>query len=162
MNFKSFSFSPLILQALDELEFHTLTPIQQAAIPVVRKGHDVLATAQTGTGKTAAFSLPIIQNIFEHTEQHPRALIIAPTRELAEQIANNCKQFAKYTDLNVVALFGGVNTAGQEEQLNAGCDILVATPGRLLSNTAAGTRRATSAARPRSSGFSGGSSAIAS
>ncbi|MFY8299201.1 DEAD/DEAH box helicase [Pseudoalteromonas sp. SS15] len=139
MNFKSFSFSPLILQALDELEFHTLTPIQQAAIPVVRKGHDVLATAQTGTGKTAAFSLPIIQNIFEHAEQHPRALIIAPTRELAEQIANNCKQFAKYTDLNVVALFGGVNTAGQEEQLNAGCDILVATPGRLLDHLRLGS-----------------------
>ena len=139
MNFKSFSFSPLILQALDELEFHTLTPIQQAAIPVVRKGHDVLATAQTGTGKTAAFSLPIIQNIFEHTENHPRALIIAPTRELAEQIANNCKQFAIHTDLNVVALFGGVNTAGQEAQLSEGCDILVATPGRLLDHLRLGS-----------------------
>ena len=139
MNFKSFSFSPLILQALDELEFHTLTPIQQAAIPVIRKGHDVLATAQTGTGKTAAFSLPIIQTLLVSSEHNPRALIIAPTRELAEQIAANCEHFSKFTNLRVVCLFGGVNTSGQEEQLSDGCDILVATPGRLLDHIRLGS-----------------------
>lgn len=138
MNFKSFSFSPLLLQALDELNFSTLTPIQQAAIPIVRKGHDVLATAQTGTGKTAAFSLPIIQKLIDaHTvtseqTKHPKALILAPTRELAEQIGKNCGEFSQYTELRTVSLFGGVNTAGQAEKLAQGADIVVATPGRLL------------------------------
>ncbi|MBD1583095.1 DEAD/DEAH box helicase [Pseudoalteromonas sp. S16_S37] len=133
MNFKSFSFSPLLLQALDELNFHTLTPIQQAAIPVVRKGHDVLATAQTGTGKTAAFALPIIQKLLdEEACGQPRALIVAPTRELAEQIALNCAAFCKHTELKTVALFGGVSPEGQAQLLAKGADIVVATPGRLL------------------------------
>ncbi|MBQ4847310.1 DEAD/DEAH box helicase [Pseudoalteromonas sp. MMG005] len=138
MNFKSFSFSPLLLQALDEINFLTLTPIQQAAIPVVRKGHDVLATAQTGTGKTAAFALPIIQKLLESkcaqqaTTKSPRALILAPTRELAEQIGRNCDEFTQYTDIKTVSLFGGVNTTGQADKLALGVDIVVATPGRLL------------------------------
>ncbi len=135
MNFKSFSFAPELIQALDELNYHTLTPIQRAAIPAVRKGKDVLASAQTGTGKTAAFALPIIQKLFESdssTTNAPSALVLAPTRELAEQIANNFKDFAKYTSLKVVSLFGGVNTAGQEIALKEGVDVVVATPGRLL------------------------------
>ncbi|OHU85379.1 MULTISPECIES: DEAD/DEAH box helicase [Pseudoalteromonas] len=135
MNFKSFSFSPLLLQALDELNFHTLTPIQQAAIPVVRKGHDVLATAQTGTGKTAAFALPIIQKLLENESEEagqPRALIVAPTRELAEQIGQNCSAFSKHTQLKTVTLFGGVSAEGQAQSLAKGADIVVATPGRLL------------------------------
>ena len=135
MNFKSFSFAPELIQALDELNYQTLTPIQRAAIPAVRKGKDVLASAQTGTGKTAAFALPIIQKLFESdcsTTNAPSALVLAPTRELAEQIANNFKDFAKYTQLKVVSLFGGVNTAGQEIALKEGVDVVVATPGRLL------------------------------
>jgi superfamily II DNA/RNA helicase len=133
MNFKSFSFPDALLQALDELNFHTLTPIQQAAIPVVRRGHDVLATAQTGTGKTAAFALPVIHRLLEgESLESPRALILAPTRELAEQIANNCDAFCKYTPLTVQAVFGGVNVDGQTQRLSQGVDILVATPGRLL------------------------------
>ncbi|QZO15569.1 DEAD/DEAH box helicase [Pseudoalteromonas piscicida] len=131
--FSSFSFAQPLLDALQDINFHTLTPIQQAAIPAVRQGSDVLATAQTGTGKTAAFALPIIQKLLEAEAQStPRALILAPTRELAEQIANNCATFAKYTDLKVQALFGGVNANGQAERLKQGVDILVATPGRLL------------------------------
>ncbi|KJZ02615.1 DEAD/DEAH box helicase [Pseudoalteromonas sp. CO348] len=131
--FSSFSFAQPLLDALQDINFHTLTPIQQAAIPAVRQGSDVLATAQTGTGKTAAFALPIIQKLLEAKAQStPRALILAPTRELAEQIANNCATFAKYTDLKVQALFGGVNANGQAERLKQGVDILVATPGRLL------------------------------
>lgn len=136
MNFKSFSFSPLLLKALDEINFSTLTPIQQAAIPVVRKGHDVLATAQTGTGKTAAFALPVIQKLLDADNgsqtKSPRALILAPTRELAEQIGRNCEEFAQYTELKTVSLFGGINTTGQADKLAAGADIVVATPGRLL------------------------------
>lgn len=135
MNFKSFSFAPELIQALDELNYHTLTPIQRGAIPAVRKGKDVLASAQTGTGKTAAFSLPLIQKLSEvtHTATNaPRALILAPTRELAEQIANNVKDYAKYTELKTVCLFGGVSLAGQENGLKEGVDIVVATPGRLL------------------------------
>ena len=90
MNFKSFSFAPELIQALDELNYHTLTPIQRAAIPAVRKGKDVLASAQTGTGKTAAFALPIIQKLFESdssTTNAPSALVLAPTRELAEPVS---------------------------------------------------------------------------
>ena len=135
MNFKSFSFAPELIQALDELNYHTLTPIQRGAIPAVRKGKDVLASAQTGTGKTAAFALPLIQKLSEtvHSPSNaPRALILAPTRELAEQIANNVKDLAKYTSLKTVCLFGGVNLAGQANGLKDGVDIVVATPGRLL------------------------------
>ncbi|QPB85258.1 DEAD/DEAH box helicase [Pseudoalteromonas rubra] len=133
MNFKSFSFPDALLQALDELNFHTLTPIQQAAIPVVRRGHDVLATAQTGTGKTAAFALPVIHRLLEgESVGSARALILAPTRELAEQIANNCQAFCQYTSLTVQAVYGGVNIEGQTQRLSQGVDILVATPGRLL------------------------------
>lgn len=135
MNFKSFSFAPEIIQALDELNYQTLTPIQRAAIPAVRKGKDVLASAQTGTGKTAAFALPIIQKLLESelcTTNAPHALVLAPTRELAEQIANNFNDFAKHTSLKVVSLFGGVSTAGQANALKEGVDIVVATPGRLF------------------------------
>ncbi|WP_404343857.1 DEAD/DEAH box helicase [Pseudoalteromonas mariniglutinosa] len=135
MNFKSFSFSPELLQALDELNFHTLTPVQRSAIPAVRKGKDVLASAQTGTGKTAAFALPLIQKLLatQVSASHaPRVLVLAPTRELAEQIGNNFKDFAKYTQLKTVCLFGGVNIAGQANGLKEGADIVVATPGRLL------------------------------
>ncbi|CAM2823681.1 RNA helicase [Pseudoalteromonas atlantica] len=135
MNFKSFSFSPELIQALGELNYHTLTPIQRSAIPAVRKGKDVLASAQTGTGKTAAFALPIIQKLTESelsTSNAPHALVLAPTRELAEQIANNFKAYAKHTALKVVSLFGGVNTAGQANALKDGVDVVVATPGRLL------------------------------
>ncbi|CCQ10932.1 ATP-dependent RNA helicase VVA0939 [Pseudoalteromonas luteoviolacea B = ATCC 29581] len=133
MNFKSFSFSPLLLDALEALNFHTLTPIQQTAIPAIRRNKDVLATAQTGTGKTAAFSLPIIQRLIEgEPSKATQALILAPTRELVEQIANNIKAFAQFTDINVVALFGGVNVAGQRDALAKGAQIVVATPGRLL------------------------------
>ncbi|MFC0119556.1 DEAD/DEAH box helicase [Pseudoalteromonas xiamenensis] len=139
MNFKSFSFSPLILDALEELNFQTLTPIQQAAIPAIRRNKDILATAQTGTGKTAAFALPIIQRLLESDiKGETQVLVVAPTRELVEQIANNFKAFAKHTELNTVALFGGVNHAGQRDALKLGADIIVATPGRLHDHIARG------------------------
>ncbi|MEF1298101.1 DEAD/DEAH box helicase, partial [Vibrio parahaemolyticus] len=108
---------------------------QQKAIPMARKGHDIFATAQTGTGKTAAFSLPMIQQLVDSgrtaSRKTARALILAPTRELAEQIADNIKAYTKYTDLSVVAVFGGRKMSSQVSALENGVDILVATPGRL-------------------------------
>lgn len=136
MNFASLSFAPELLQAIKACGFKNLTPIQEQAIPPARRGRDLLATAQTGTGKTAAYALPILQQIIdtpkELTASSPRALILAPTRELVEQVANNLKEFAQFLSLNITAVYGGVKLTGQATKLRAGVDILVATPGRLL------------------------------
>ena len=142
MNFASLGLAPELLHAVKTLGFKTLTPIQQQAIPVARRGLDILATAQTGTGKTAAYSLPVLQQMLDkpgHAQPgFTRALILAPTRELVQQIADAVRQFAQYTDCRVVAVYGGVKPAGQITKLQAGCDILVATPGRLLEHMEAG------------------------
>ncbi|MGI2257977.1 DEAD/DEAH box helicase [Shewanella sp. GXUN23E] len=136
MNFESFSFAPEILQAVSECGYKTLTPIQRQAIPAVRRGQDVLASAQTGTGKTAAFSLPILQKMVEQPQPlvagQARALILTPTRELAEQIANNLKAYSKYLKVNVRLMTGGKSAEAQAKKLKQGTDFLVATPGRLL------------------------------
>ncbi|ELA9369520.1 DEAD/DEAH box helicase [Vibrio parahaemolyticus] len=135
MSFSSQGFAPEVVKALAECGYEKLTPIQQKAIPMARKGHDIFATAQTGTGKTAAFSLPMIQQLLDSgrtaSRKTARALILAPTRELAEQIADNIKAYTKYTDLSVVAVFGGRKMSSQVSALENGVDILVATPGRL-------------------------------
>ncbi|MGR4988680.1 DEAD/DEAH box helicase [Vibrio rotiferianus] len=135
MSFSSQGFAPEVVKALAEYGYEKLTPIQQKAIPMARKGHDIFATAQTGTGKTAAFSLPMIQQLLDSgrsaSRKTARALIMAPTRELAEQIADNIKAYTKYTDLSVAAIFGGRKMSSQITALEAGVDILVATPGRL-------------------------------
>ncbi len=136
MSFSAQGFSQELVKALTEIGYEKLTPIQKQAIPQLRRGHDVLANAQTGTGKTAAFSLPIIQKMLDNPQprsrMNVRALILAPTRELVEQIANNIKDYTRYTDLTTVAVFGGRKIATQEKKLESGCDILVATPGRLI------------------------------
>jgi ATP-dependent RNA helicase RhlE len=135
MNFASLSFAPELLKALKACGFKTLTPIQAQAIPLARRGKDLLATAQTGTGKTAAYALPILQQMIETPKPviacSPRALILAPTRELTEQVADNVKQFAQCLTLNITSVYGGVKLTGQATKLRAGVDILVATPGRL-------------------------------
>ena len=135
MSFSSQGFASEVVKALAECGYEKLTPIQQKAIPMARKGHDIFATAQTGTGKTAAFSLPMIQRLLDSdhsaSRKTARALILAPTRELAEQIADNIKAYTKYTDLSVVAVFGGRKMSSQVSALENGVDILVATPGRL-------------------------------
>ncbi|WP_218765423.1 DEAD/DEAH box helicase [Vibrio parahaemolyticus] len=135
MSFSSQGLAPEVVKALAECGYEKLTPIQQKAIPMARKGHDIFATAQTGTGKTAAFSLPMIQQLLDSgrtaSRKTARALILAPTRELAEQIADNIKAYTKYTDLSVVAVFGGRKMSSQVSALENGVDILVATPGRL-------------------------------
>ncbi|HAS6242355.1 TPA: DEAD/DEAH box helicase [Vibrio vulnificus] len=122
---------------LSQLGFNTPTPIQQQAIPHLLQGRDVLAAAQTGTGKTAAYGLPLIQMLSRQSREetapkHPRTLILAPTRELAQQVFDNLKQYAQHTELAIVTVYGGTSIRVQQEQLAKGVDILIATPGRLL------------------------------
>ncbi|RTZ17552.1 DEAD/DEAH box helicase [Vibrio aquaticus] len=136
MSFASQNFSPEIVKALTECGYEKLTPVQQKAIPFARRGHDILANAQTGTGKTAAFALPIIQNILDNAKpqqrRQARAVILAPTRELAAQIAANIQDYTKYTAVKTIAIYGGTKMSSQEKVLDSGVDILVATPGRLI------------------------------
>jgi len=107
------------------------TPIQLRAIPLILQGRDVIGSAQTGTGKTAAFALPILSQLSHH-ESHPRVLILEPTRELAAQVETEFRDFSRFTDLRVAVVFGGVGYGQQKETLRKGVDVLVATPGRLL------------------------------
>ncbi|GIU41717.1 DEAD/DEAH box helicase [Shewanella sp. 10N.261.52.F9] len=141
MRFESFSFAPEILRAISECGYEKMTPIQQQAIPAVRRGQDVLASAQTGTGKTAAFALPILQKMLDNPSttgrSNARALILTPTRELAAQIADNVNDYAKYLDISVVTIFGGVKMDTQATKLKRGADIIIATPGRLLEHIVA-------------------------
>lgn len=136
MNFKDLHLSPLLLKALEEKGYTTPSPIQEQAIPYALAGQDVLGCAQTGTGKTAAFALPIIQNLMKpsekkHSKKVIRSLILTPTRELALQIADNFKEYGSHTSVKCAVIFGGVSAKPQIEELRRGIDILVATPGRL-------------------------------
>ena len=126
-------------RAVAEMGYETMTPIQAQAIPVVLTGQDVMGAAQTGTGKTAAFSLPLLQRLLKHENsstspaRHPvRALVLLPTRELADQVAQQVKLYAKYTNLRSTVVFGGMDMKPQTAELKKGVEVLVATPGRLL------------------------------
>lgn len=137
--FDSFGLHADILRAIIEQGYRVATPIQAQAIPVVLQGHDVMGAAQTGTGKTAGFSLPIIQRLlpFASTSMSParhpvRALMLAPTRELADQVYDNVAKYAKHTALRSAVVFGGMDMQPQTAELRRGVEILVATPGRLL------------------------------
>lgn len=133
MTFTSFDFRPELLKSLTELGYQTPTPIQAQTIPLLLAGHDVIGTAQTGTGKTAAFALPILQQLQPMSgKKKPQALIITPTRELAEQIDQNIKAYTRYLKISCQSVYGGVNITPQEHKLRRGVDIVVATPGRLL------------------------------
>ncbi|WP_353196718.1 DEAD/DEAH box helicase [Parapedobacter defluvii] len=136
MQFTSLNLSSPLLQALESAGYHTPTPIQQQAIPSILQHHDVLACAQTGTGKTAAFSLPIIEQLLtvkaDTGFQGPKALILAPTRELAIQIGENIAVYVSRTRIRHAVIFGGVSAVSQIAVLRKRPDILVATPGRLL------------------------------
>jgi len=136
MSFNSLSIIEPILLALKEEGYTTPTPIQSQAIPIVLKGKDLLGCAQTGTGKTAAFAIPIIQLLSavktNEKKRKIRSLILTPTRELAIQIGESFNAYAKHTSLNNTVIFGGVNQNPQTTKLHAGVDILIATPGRLL------------------------------
>ncbi|MQA21224.1 DEAD/DEAH box helicase [Rugamonas rivuli] len=139
VRFADFGLSPHILRALTDQGYVHPTPIQAQAIPVLLQGRDVMGAAQTGTGKTAGFALPIIQMLLAHAStstspaRHPvRALILTPTRELAVQVAENVKAYAQHTPLRSTVVFGGMDMKGQTVILKAGVEIVIATPGRLL------------------------------
>jgi ATP-dependent RNA helicase RhlE len=120
-----------LLDAVRELGYKEPTPIQTEAIPLILKGRDVIGSAQTGTGKTAAFGLPILQMLGAH-QKSPRALILEPTRELAQQTDESLRKLAQFTDLRVTVVYGGVGYQKQKDDFRTGVDIVVATPGRLL------------------------------
>jgi ATP-dependent RNA helicase RhlE len=131
-SFQSLQLNKQLLQALREAGYAIPTPIQQKAIPLILQGHDVLGVSQTGTGKTTAYLLPLLMQLKYAKGAHPRALILAPSKELAIQIAHTLTILAQYTDLRSACLYGGIGPTKQMETLNQGTDLLVATPGRLL------------------------------
>lgn len=137
MSFDSLGLSQEILRAVAEQGYHEPTPIQRQAIPVVLSGRDLMASAQTGTGKTAGFTLPLLQRLTQN-EPHAksrrpvRALILTPTRELAAQVGENVRDYSKYLNIRSLVVFGGVSINPQMMKLRGGVDVLVATPGRLL------------------------------
>ncbi|MCJ0762214.1 DEAD/DEAH box helicase [Variovorax terrae] len=138
-SFSNLSLAEPLARAVAEMGYETMTPIQAQAIPVVLTGKDVMGAAQTGTGKTAAFSLPLLQRMLKHENsstspaRHPvRALVLLPTRELADQVAQQIKLYAKYTNLRSAVVFGGMDMKPQTLELKKGVEVLVATPGRLL------------------------------
>ena len=135
MSFNSLGLSDALLKAISSKGYTTPSPIQQKAIPPILEGKDVLASAQTGTGKTAGFTLPILQILSQGQQLRNRpirSLILTPTRELAAQILANIKEYSAFLDLKSTVIFGGVNQNPQVTQLRQGVDILVATPGRLI------------------------------
>ena len=139
MAFAQLQLAPPLARAVAEMGYESMTPIQAQAIPVVLTGQDVMGAAQTGTGKTAAFSLPLLHRLLKHENsstspaRHPvRALVLLPTRELADQVAQQIKLYAKYTSLRSAVVFGGMDMKPQTLELKQGVEVLVATPGRLL------------------------------
>ena len=132
MPFSGFGLDSAIQRALRELGFTRPTPVQKDAIPPALAGRDVLACAMTGSGKTAAFLLPIMQRLLAKRRGTTRALVLAPTRELAAQIDEHLSQLAVHTPLTGAAVFGGVGMGPQEHAFRSGVDVVVATPGRLL------------------------------
>ena len=142
MNFTELNLNTPLLNALNELGFSNPTPIQEKAFPVIMAGKDVVGIAQTGTGKTLAFLLPILRNLKYSTEHHPRVLILVPTRELVDQIVNRLETLTTYINCRVIGVFGGTNINTQKQIIHDnGVDILVATPGRLADLALSGVLR---------------------
>ncbi|MCJ7694807.1 MAG: DEAD/DEAH box helicase, partial [Anaerolineaceae bacterium] len=129
--FESFNLRPELVQAVEALGYSEPTPIQEGIIPLMMEGHDVSGQAQTGTGKTAAFALPILNNLILEGNL-PQALILAPTRELALQVSEATAKLGQFCDVNVLAIYGGSSYSHQLSELRRGVDIVVGTPGRLL------------------------------
>ncbi|NLC60417.1 MAG: DEAD/DEAH box helicase [Gammaproteobacteria bacterium] len=142
MTFETLGLSPALLRALADTGYTTPTPIQAQSIPAGLEGRDILGAAQTGTGKTAAFGLPLLQRLARETPpkgpRKPRALVLVPTRELAVQVADSLKEYGRHLRLNVTMIFGGVGMQPQIDNLRRGVDILVACPGRLLDHLDSG------------------------
>jgi ATP-dependent RNA helicase RhlE len=140
MAFSKLGLSPATLEGVRAAGYITPTPIQLRGIPLVLAGRDIIGSAQTGTGKTAAFALPILTKLDRHAPG-PRALILEPTRELAAQVETAIRDFARFTNLKVTVVYGGVGYGRQLDELRAGTDVLAATPGRLLDHLERGTVR---------------------
>ena len=140
MAFSKLGLSPATLDGVRAAGYVEPTPIQLRAIPLVLTGRDVIGSAQTGTGKTAAFALPILSKLASHAPG-PRALVLEPTRELTAQVETAIHDYARFTDLRTTVVYGGVGYGRQTDQLRAGTDIVVATPGRLLDHLERGTLR---------------------
>jgi ATP-dependent RNA helicase RhlE len=132
MLFNELGLEPELLRAVADKGYATATPIQAKAIPAILSGKDVLAGAQTGTGKTAGFVLPLLQTLGNAQGQRPRVLVLVPTRELAAQVAQSVRDYGAHKRLRTIVIFGGVSEKPQIDELRVGCDILIATPGRLL------------------------------
>jgi len=134
MSFTNFSLDPRLLKNVRTMGFEEPTPIQHATIPPALTGQDILGSAETGTGKTAAYLLPILHRLLNDPRQvrQPRVLVLVPTRELALQVTDQAQQLSKHTNVHVAAIYGGVGLGQQEDALRRGVDIVVATPGRLL------------------------------
>ena len=130
MPFKALKLSDAVLRGVQAAGYTDPTPIQLRSIPVVLDGGDLIASAQTGTGKTAAFALPILSKLGAHGRA--RVLVLEPTRELAAQVETAFRDFARFTDIRTVAIFGGVGYGHQRTELKRGVDVIVATPGRLM------------------------------
>src|SRR3954464_12916275 len=140
MGFTALGLSHAVLDGVKAMGYVEPTPIQLRAIPLIINGQDVIGSAQTGTGKTAAFALPILSQLGAH-HAVPRGLILEPTRELAAQVETAVRDFARFTNLRVAVVYGGVGYGKQNDALRAGVDILIATPGRLLDHLGRGTCR---------------------
>jgi ATP-dependent RNA helicase RhlE len=140
MPFSALGLHPSVVRATRDLEYKQPTPVQAGAIPPVLEGRDVIATAQTGTGKTAAFLLPLLTRLIPEPRGTTRALIVSPTRELAEQIEEVCRGLARHTPVRCALIVGGKPMGSQERALRSGTDIIVATPGRLLDHLNRGAR----------------------
>ncbi|MFA6409359.1 MAG: DEAD/DEAH box helicase [Gammaproteobacteria bacterium] len=141
MSFKKFNFHPKIVANIEKAGYEKPTPIQSEAIPVVMQGHDVMGLAQTGTGKTAVFALPILNRIIDTPHGNVRALVVAPTRELAEQIHQTFVLLGEHTRVRSIAIYGGVNINPQIQKLRQGAAIVIGCPGRLLDHIRSGTLR---------------------
>jgi ATP-dependent RNA helicase RhlE len=139
MSFETFNFHPSIMAGVRALGYTKPTPIQLQAIPPIMRGRDIIGLAQTGTGKTAAFVLPILQRLLQGPRGRPRALIISPTRELAEQTTEAINDLGEQTGLKSIAIYGGVSMEQQNRQLTKGAEIIAACPGRLLDHLWKGT-----------------------
>ncbi len=141
LTFDDFYFDPLLLDGLDAMGFNKPTPIQEMAIPIILDNKDLIACAQTGTGKTAAYVLPVLHKIVESDHSHLNTLILVPTRELAQQIDQQLEGFSYYVQVSSIPIYGGGDGATWDQQkkaLHTGADIIVATPGRLISHLASG------------------------
>jgi ATP-dependent RNA helicase RhlE len=140
MSFTALGLSEKILEGVKAMGYIEPTPIQSRSIPLVLSGRDVIGSAQTGTGKTAAFALPMLSKLGQHASG-PRALILEPTRELAAQVETAIHDYARFTDLKTTVVYGGVGYGRQTDELRAGTDVVIATPGRLLDHLEQGTVR---------------------